>query len=193
MEAELLDLISARRGHFRLESGHHGNLWLDLDSLFLRPARWMPLARVLARRLSAHRVEAVVGPLVGGAFVAQMVAVELDLHFAFAERLADAHVVTYRIPASLHDSLRGKTVAIVDDTINAGSATHATYAALKSLGARPVVVGALLILGDKALPFFQANNIAIESITQLSNELWEPAACPLCAAGVPLSSPPDAG
>ena len=193
MEAELLDLISARRGHFRLESGHHGNLWLDLDSLFLRPARWMPLARVLARRLSAHRVEAVVGPLVGGAFVAQMVAVELDLHFAFAERLADAHVVTYRIPASLHDSLRGKTVAIVDDTINAGSATHATYAALKSLGARPVVVGALLILGDKALPFFQANNIAIESITRLSNELWEPAACPLCAAGVPLSSPPDAG
>ena len=193
MEAELLDLISARRGHFRLESGHHGNLWLDLDSLFLRPARWMPLAQVLARRLSAHRVEAVVGPLVGGAFVAQMVAVELDLHFAFAERLADAHVVTYRIPASLHDSLRGKTVAIVDDTINAGSATHATYAALKSLGARPVVVGALLILGDKALPFFQANNIAIESITRLSNELWEPAACPLCAAGVPLSSPPDAG
>jgi orotate phosphoribosyltransferase len=193
VEAELLDLISARRGHFRLESGHHGNLWLDLDSLFLRPARWMPLARVLARRLSAHRVEAVVGPLVGGAFVAQMVAVELDLHFAFAERLADAHVVTYRIPASLHDSLRGKTVAIVDDTINAGSATRATYAALKSLGARPVVVGALLILGDKALPFFQANNIAIESITRLPNELWEPAACPLCAAGVPLSSPPDAG
>jgi hypothetical protein len=27
-----------RRGHFVLESGHHGNLWLDLNSLFLRPA-----------------------------------------------------------------------------------------------------------------------------------------------------------
>lgn len=193
MEAELLDLISARRGHFRLESGHHGNLWLDLDSLFLRPARWMPFARVLARRLSVHRVEAAVGPLVGGAFVAQIVAAELDLHFAFAERLADAHGVTYRIPESLHDSLRGKTVAIVDDAINAGSATRATYTALKSLGARPVAVGALLILGDTALPFFDANHLAVESITRLPNELWEPAACPLCAAGVPLSSPPDAG
>ena len=79
MEAELLDLISARRGHFRLESGHHGNLWLDLDSLFLHPAGWMPFARVLARRLSVHRVEAAVGPLVGGAFVAQTIGVEFPV------------------------------------------------------------------------------------------------------------------
>ena len=193
MKEQLLDLLSAQRGHFRLESGHHGNLWLDLDWLFLRPVRWMPFARVLARRLSVHRVEAAVGPLVGGAFVAQIVAAELDLHFAFAERLADAHGVTYRIPESLHDSLRGKTVAIVDDAINAGSATRATYAVLKSLGARPVVVGALVILGETALPFFEANNVAVESVARLPNELWEVAACPLCAAGVPLSIPPGAG
>jgi orotate phosphoribosyltransferase len=192
VEAELLDLISAQRGHFRLESGHHGNQWLDLDSLFLRPAVLLPFTSDLARRLAAHRVDAIVGPLVGGAFVAQMVAVEPDLPFAFAERLADAHGVTYRIPDALHDPLRGKAVAIVDDAINAGSATRATYAALKSLGARPVAVGALLILGNTARPFFEANDLAVESIARLANDLWEPASCPLCAAGVPLSTPSDA-
>ena len=50
MEEKLVDLLSARRGHFLLESGHHGNLWLDLDSLFLRPAALLPVARELARR-----------------------------------------------------------------------------------------------------------------------------------------------
>jgi orotate phosphoribosyltransferase len=190
MEEQLLGLLSARRGHFVLESGHHGNLWLDLDSLFLRPAALLPFARDLARRLGRHGVEVVVGPLVGGAFVAEMVAAELDVRFAFAERRVDAGGVTYIIPGAFHDHLRGQAVAIVDDAINAGSATRATFAALMALGARPVAVGALLILGATALPLFAANRLAVESVARLANELWEPAACPLCAAGVPLSSPP---
>jgi orotate phosphoribosyltransferase len=172
-----------------LESGHHGNLWLDLDSLFLRPAALRPFARDLAQRLSGHGIEAVVGPLVGGAFVAEMVAAELDVRFAFAERRVGAQGATYAIPEAFHDHLRGRTVAIVDDAINAGSATRATFAALAALGARPVAVGALLILGETALPFFAANRVTVESVARLANELWEPPACPLCAAGVPLSSP----
>jgi hypothetical protein len=28
----VLELLSARNGHFLLESGHHGDLWLDLES-----------------------------------------------------------------------------------------------------------------------------------------------------------------
>jgi orotate phosphoribosyltransferase len=189
MEEKLLALLSAQGGHFVLESGHHGNLWLDLDSLFLRPATLLPFARELARRLAAHRVEAVVGPLVGGAFVAQMVAAELDARFAFAERRASFGGLHYAIPGAFHPHLRGQTVAIVDDAINAGSATRATFDVLARLGARPVAVGALLILGQTALAFFAANNLAVECIARLPNELWEPAACPLCAAGVPLSHP----
>jgi orotate phosphoribosyltransferase len=189
MEEKLLELLSARRGHFVLESGHHGNLWLDLDSLLLRPAGLLPFARDLARRLSGHGIEAAVGPLVGGAFVAEMVAAEFDLRFAFAERRVGAEGVTYAIPDAFHDHLRGRTVAIVDDAINAGSATKATFAALTALGARPVAVGALLILGETALPFFAANNVAVESVARLANELWGPAVCPLCASGVTLEEP----
>jgi nucleotide-binding universal stress UspA family protein len=125
MEEQILGLLPARRGHFLLESGHHGNLWLDLDSLFLRPAALLPVARELARRIGGHGVEAVVGPLVGGAFVAQMVAAELDACFALAERRVDVQGVTYAIPDAFHDHLRGRSVAIVDDAINAGSATRA--------------------------------------------------------------------
>lgn len=193
MEEKLLELLSARSGHFVLESGHHGNLWLDLDALFRRPRALLPFARELSRRLAAHRIEAVVGPLTGGAFVAQMVAAELDVRFAFAERQAGTRGVSYSIPDALRPHLRGRAVAIVDDAINAGSATGATFAVLAALGARPVAVGALLILGETARPLFAANNLAVDAIARLANDLWEPAACPLCAAGVPISNPADAG
>src|SRR5438874_9207130 len=59
---ELVGLLAVRRGHYRLESGHHGDLWLDLDTLFLRPSLIRPLARELAKKLSAHQIEAVCGP-----------------------------------------------------------------------------------------------------------------------------------
>ena len=198
MEAELLDLLSARQGHFRLESGHHGNLWLDLDSLFLEPKRLLPFARELARRLSTYRVEAIVGPRIGGALVAEMVAAELGLRAFSSERVEETgserlYSARYRVPDAFHDHVRGKAVAIVDDAINAGSATRATFAALTSLGARPVVVGALLMLGTAASPFLQEKSLPVERIAFLGNELWEPADCPMCAAGVPLNTPPAAG
>ena len=60
MQEELLSLLAARKGHFRLESGHHGDLWLDLELLCLRPQRIRPFAVELAKRLPA--VDAVCGP-----------------------------------------------------------------------------------------------------------------------------------
>jgi len=85
MESNVLDLIPIRRGHFRFESGYYGEIWLDLDRLFANPRRIAPSARELAGRLSGRDVEAVVGPLVGGAFLAQMIAAELEAEFAYAE------------------------------------------------------------------------------------------------------------
>ena len=184
-------LLAARRGHFRFESGHHGDLWLELDPLYLRPGRLRPFAAELARRLGAHSVEAVCGPLVGGAFLAQMVAQEMDLEFYFAEpytrpRPDGLYPVGYRIPDALRPSARGKSVAVVDDVINAGSAARGAFAALQSCGARPVALGALLVLGTPASDFAASEGITLEGLAYLPNVLWEPSACPLCASATPL-------
>ena len=83
----LLALVSGRRGHFRLESGHHGGLWLDLDPLFAEPRRVAPFVDRLAAAVRPHAVDAVCGPLLGGAFLAQLVAHALDVAFYFTERV----------------------------------------------------------------------------------------------------------
>ena len=56
---EVARLLPKREGHFVFESGHHGQLWLDLELLFLRPERMQPLAEALADRLRAYQPSAV--------------------------------------------------------------------------------------------------------------------------------------
>ena len=193
LEADLRRLARSREGHFLLESGHHGNLWLDLDALFARPRSVAPFASALADRLEDHDVNVVCGPLVGGAFVSQMVATELDLAFCFTERVINAsgeglYPVEYGLPDGFRAPIAGTRVAVIDDAINAGSAVRGTLRTLRAAGAVPVVVAALLDLGESRgnPPLF--DGLPLFSVATLPARLWTPAECPLCAARIPLDS-----
>ena len=191
LHEELVGLLGPRKGHFRYESGHHGDLWLEIPRLYLRPDRLRRFAAALARQLAAHGVEAVCGPLIEGALLAQMVAEELDVEFYFAEQFArprsdGLYPVGYRIPDALRPSARGKCAAIVDDVINAGSAVRGALADLQACGAKPVVLGALLVLGPPGPAFAAGVGVKLETLAHLPRALWEPLACPLCASGVLL-------
>lgn len=189
--AAFLELVAGRRGHFRLESGHHGSLWLDLDPLFAEPQRVNPFVAALTTALRPYAVEVVCGPLLGGAFLAQLVAHALGVEFCFMERMMPAHAaglyqVSYRLPPAFAVRVSGKRVAMVDDVMSAGSALRGTYAELQAHGAVPVVAGALLVLGSTGVDFFAQHSVAIEAAARDEYELWLPADCPLCAAGRPL-------
>jgi orotate phosphoribosyltransferase len=191
MNDDLLSLVRGRQGHFRLESGHHGDLWFELETLCLRSREITPFAAQLAARLAKHNVEAVCGPLVEGAFVALLVSLELGCDFTYAERFADAtreelYPVEYRLPGSLRSAVKGKRVAIVNDVINAGSAVRGALSDLQSLGASVVAIGALLALGDTIVDLAAAHYIPLELLKQIPNNLWTPSECPLCAEGKPL-------
>jgi orotate phosphoribosyltransferase len=128
-------------------------MWLDLETLFLHPERIEPLADELAARLKTYDAEVVCGPLIEGAFVGLMVAQKLGLPFTYSERYERSRTRSlyrfgYRVPHSLHRPLEGRRVAIVNDVISAGSAVGGTWESLDVLGAKPIVIGALLVLGD---------------------------------------------
>lgn len=191
---DLIRLAAPREGHFVLESGHHGDLWLDLDSLFRRPRALAPFVGALAERLAAHRIEVVCGPLVGGALLAQMVAMELGLALWCSEPVArdmggDLFPVRYGLPPGIRQGIAGERVAIVDDAINAGSAVGGTLAALRLAGSTPVVIGTLLDLdGDRAQPP-TFNGLPLVALATMPTRRWTPDACPLCATGIPLERP----
>jgi orotate phosphoribosyltransferase len=188
---DLLNIMNARRGHFLLESGHHGELWLDVDRLFVAPARIRPLADQLAERIAAHNVDALCGPLTGGAFLAQLVAERLGMPWVYAEREVrpsegELFPVTYPIPAELIDIVRGRRAAVVNDVINAGSAVCGAMKSLRTAGAEPIVIGSLLTLGESAARLAADEIVALETLAAEPNRIWTPTDCPLCAAGAPL-------
>ena len=183
--------MRARRGHFKVESGHHCDFWLDLETLCLWPANIQPFAAELASRLRPYNVDAVCGPLNEGAFVALMVASALNCDFTYAERFADParealFPVEYRLPRALHSIVQGKRVAIVNDVISAGSAVRGAFADLQVAGARVVAIGSLLVLGMSIAAFAQEHGVSLEALSHQPHNLWAPAECPLCRSGVPL-------
>ena len=194
MRSDLARMLRRRRGHFELESGHHGDLWLDLESLCLRPSAVRVFAVELAERLRPHDVEIVCGPLVEGAFVGLLIAEELDAEFVCADREPDFNAstlfpVSYRIPEVLRN-LGNRRVAIVNDVINAGSAVRGALKDLETCGAEVVAIGALLTLGSRPAKLAQEASVALETLDAEPNSVWVPAKCPLCASGVPLTGFP---
>jgi orotate phosphoribosyltransferase len=185
------DARPARRGHFRLESGLHTDLWLTLDALFARPRELAPRVAVLADRLRPHGVSAVCGPLVGGAFLAHALALALGAEFHYGEPVAAAgraglFAAEYRLPAALRERLAGARVALVDDVISAGSSVRATAAALAAAGAVVAAVGTLLALGDAGVGHFAGLGVPVEALARREFALWTPEDCPLCRAGAAL-------
>ena len=199
--AAFLDLVAGRRGHFRLESGHHSGVWLDLDPLFVEPHRIEPFVAALAGLLRPYNLAGVCGPLLGGAFLAQLLAQTLAAEFYFTERVMPAqngalYQTHYRLPPAFAARIRGKRIAMVDDVMSAGSALRGTYTELQDHGAAPVVAGAFLVLGSIGADFFSQRGVPVEAVARDEYEMWLPAACPLCAAGQSLedvATPPLPG
>jgi orotate phosphoribosyltransferase len=191
MRDQILKLLSARHGHFLFESGHHGEMWLDLQSLFFRPPLIQPLVVALASRMREYDVEIVCGPLVEGSFAGLLVALELGVDFVYSERFFrptqdGLFPAGYRVPQPLRKLVRQKRVAIVNDVINAGSAMRGTFDDLSDSHASIVAIGSLLVLGTSASEYASSKNVALECLATLPNNLWMQSECPLCAAGVPL-------
>jgi orotate phosphoribosyltransferase len=190
-DAAILQLFPSRTGHFLLESGHHGELWLDLELLGHHPRSLETLVAPLAAKLVPFGVEIVCGPLIEGAFVGLMVAAQLGCAFAYSERFARPSAdglfpAGYSIPRGLRTTLRNKRVALVNDVTSAGSAVKGTFADLQSSGAQIVAIASLLVLGDSAAQFAERNHIPLLALSTRPNRLWTPETCPLCASGVQL-------
>jgi orotate phosphoribosyltransferase len=189
MATGIAALADPQSGHFDLATGYHGDLWLDLDALFLRPALLRPHVRWLADQLGAHRIDAVCGPVEGGAFLAQAVADTLDTAFLPAYRDPARQPAGYYLLA-VTGGISGWRVAITDDAVNAGTAVRACAAELRSQAAEPVAVGALLALGPAPAAIAAELSVPFYAVETMTSQVWPAGDCPLCATGTPLTTRP---
>ena len=73
--------------------------------------------------------------------------------------------------------------------VSAGSSVRATIASLVATGASIAAVGALMVMGGRAVDHFATAGVPLVCSRFESYDSWDPARCPLCARHVPLDSP----
>jgi orotate phosphoribosyltransferase len=194
MNESFQELLDINRGHFQLESGLHGDVWFDLEKVFLHPKVLVPFIKELAALIDQYNLSTVCGAMVGGVFVAYSVAETLGLEFIYTERHVNVHhgagyEVSYKLPQALRSAVADRKVGIIDDVINAGSAVTKTYEELKGFGANTVVLASLLTVGGKSPKRLSRKYPPIVALEHLESNLWKPSDCPLCKSGKPLSDP----
>lgn len=187
----MLALMGARRGHFVFESSFHGDLWLDLDGLFAAPCQLDTMLDDLAGRIAAVGPDVVCGPMTGGALVAFAVAAKLKVGFqwTYREQIPSGQGLfpyKYDLNAAGTD-LAHQRVVVVDDVINAGSATRETLRLLREQNATPVAIAALLSLGQTPEELARDEGLELLTLANAAHQLWAPDHCPLCEVEEPVT------
>jgi orotate phosphoribosyltransferase len=167
-------------GHFRLSSGLHSTGYLQCALVLQHPREAEALGAALGALAAPASPDVVMSPALGGIVIGQEVARALGVRALFAERQDGA--MTLRRGFAL---VPGERVLVVEDVVTTGGSTRETIDVATASGG--TVVGAASIIdrsgGNQGL------SVPYYSLAQLLVPTYQPDACPLCAAGVPVVKP----
>lgn len=181
-------------GHFDYGNGYHGRVYVNPHMLFRVPSTIWRLAQDLLDILPstvADRVEAVVGPVTGGALLAHTLAGLLDGRRSLDRQpclFAPLHVDPedgLRLRTAYAKMLAGKRVLLADDVRNTGK-TFAHCADLVRSAGGEVLASVEIYDRLEALVELDVPNYAL--VEYRAPENYPAMHCPLCAAGTPLTS-----
>ncbi|MCL2007060.1 MAG: orotate phosphoribosyltransferase [Treponema sp.] len=174
-------------GHFLLSSGRHGDQYFQCALLLSRPERAAAALSGLIAQLKADmsagkiRIDAVVGPAIGGIIVAYELGRQLGLPALFTER-DDSGVMTLRRGFEIKQDM---SILVAEDVVTTAKSSGECIKALEEAGAK--IAGLACIVDRRApgleidLPFYPA--------CRLEAKTWAPDDCELCREGLPLVKP----
>jgi orotate phosphoribosyltransferase len=183
-DSEVLDLFrqsgALLEGHFKLSSGLHSDRYLQSALVLQYPDLAERLGRALAERLQHLQPTAILSPALGGIVIGQEVGRAMHVRAIFAERQDGK--LTLRRGFSLGPADR---VVVIEDVITTGLSTRETIDAAEATGARVLGAGAIVDRGAEATRL----NVPLQALVRMQVPAYQPEACPLCAAGVPVVKP----
>ncbi len=162
------------RGHFRLTSGLHSDVYLQSALVLQYPEHAAVLGAALAAPFKDARVGTVLAPAIGGILVAHEVARALGVRALFTER--DDNVMTLRRGFTLQ---RAERCLVVEDVITTGGSTREVVECVARAGGVVVGVGSLIDRSGGAARF-DVKRVALATVSATN---YPPDVCPLCKTG----------
>ncbi len=179
-------------GHFDYGNGFHGRLYLNPHQLFRSPATIWRVAQDLIDLTPGtilDAAEVVAGPVTGGALLAHTIAGLLEGRRAMTAPPCSFAPFGDRegrptLSAFYAGLMRGRRVLLADDVRNTGQ-TLARCADLVRRAGGTVLATLLIVDRCEAEVTLDVPNIALLDHVSPPNHSAD--ACPLCAAGVPVT------
>jgi orotate phosphoribosyltransferase len=165
-------------GHFRLSSGRHSDRFIQKFRILEDPSIVMPIAQALTALAAPYRPTIVVSAAVGGIVLGYEAARQLGLKAIFVEK--EEGVPRLRRGFVLGAADR---VLVLEDVVTTGGSVREVLDVVRARGAEVVAVGIIVRRSpvDFGVPTLALLDYPVES--------YEPASCPQCAAGLPLTEP----
>ena len=177
-ERETLELYektgALMRGHFRLTSGLHSDIYLQSALVLQYPEHAARLGEALAAPFTDARAQTVLAPAIGGILVAHEVARALGVRALFSEREDGA--MRLRRGFTLTP---GERCLVVEDIITTGGSTREVVECVRASGGSVIGVGSLIDRSGGTAAF----DVKRASLATVSASTWPPEACPLCKSG----------
>jgi len=186
--AELLRMFEEAealwQGHFELRSGLHSDRYFQCANVLRFPRLAEKLCAALAAKLTAAQPEAaavdgVIAPALGGILVAHELARALNVKAIFAEK-QEGRLVLRRFAVR-----PGERYVVAEDVVTRGGRVQETVDIVERAGAAVAAVAVLVDRSGGAAAFAYPTY----SLLTLEAATYEPAACPLCRQGLPLTHP----
>lgn len=193
-EQQVLDVLEQvgafRTGHFVLTSGLHSDSYILKDALYAHIKETSRLCREMAERFANGKIEAVIGPAIGAAILAQWVAHHIgevtgsEVNAVFAEK--DGHG-GFIIKRGYDKVIEGKNTLVVEDLTTTGGSIKKVVEVTRSAGADVKGVIAICNRGDVTAELVGSPPKFI-SLVNVHLDSWPANACELCGKGIPVNT-----
>jgi orotate phosphoribosyltransferase len=174
------DAGAMQEGHFLLTSGLHSPVYWEKFRILQYPHHTVKLCRLIADHYKDKNVQVVAGPTTGGILIAFEVARQLGVRSIFAEKEGDKRV--FRRSLTINERER---ILIVDDVLTTGGSVREVIDAVRAHNGEIVGIAVLVDRTQEGIDFGFPFYRCLKAVTPA----YKPEECPLCAAGIPLTSP----
>jgi orotate phosphoribosyltransferase len=161
-------------GHFLLSSGLHSPNYMQCALLLQKPWIAEKLCKALAAKLKGIKIDAVIGPALGGVIVSYEMGRALKVRSLFAERVDGTLVLRRGFTLK-----KNEKILVVEDVVTTGKSTNEVVEIVKGFGAKLVAVASIVDRSD-TLANFEAD---FYSLLKINIKTFRPDACPLCRQG----------
>lgn len=183
--AEVLQVLEEKgavlRGHFRLSSGRHSDLFVQKFRVLEHPGLAQRFGEEIAR-VFAERFDVVAAPAIGAIVLGFTTALAAGTRMIFAERVDGSMMFRRGFAIAPHEK-----VLVVEDVVTTGGSAREVVHLVQGEGGEAVGIGALIDRADPARPVDLG--APLHALVQLETRSWDLADCPLCSEGRPLEDP----